>query len=111
MENRESIGNVTMLGKKVRVYNLLLFYRYVLEEYCTVRRSYLVQTFIEALTKGGPDNNPPPIEVHAHDPQKYVGDILAWLNQAILIERDNIHILVEKCNKAGIYRHFFRFQI
>ncbi|XP_044732547.1 conserved oligomeric Golgi complex subunit 6 isoform X2 [Chrysoperla carnea] len=96
-------SNIDLLTECLsRLQDRTVLFKYVLEEYCTVRRSYLVQTFIEALTKGGPDNNPPPIEVHAHDPQKYVGDILAWLNQAILIERDNIHILVEKCNKADI---------
>lgn len=84
-----------------RLQDKTVLFKYVLEEYCTVRRSYLVQTFIEALTHGGPDEKPPPIEHHAHDPQKYVGDMLAWLNQAFRQERDNVHLLLEKCNKNG----------
>jgi hypothetical protein len=29
-----------------------------------------------------------PIEVHAHDPLRYLGDMLAWIHQAIATERE-----------------------
>ena len=44
--------------------------------------------FITALTRGGPSGMPRPIEVHAHDPQRYLGDMLAWVHQALASERD-----------------------
>jgi len=79
------------------------------DEICTVRRSVLAQMFIDALTKGkriyksytnqkkkkfffpsylgGPNGTPRPMELHAHDPMRYVSDMLAWLHQALASER------------------------
>ena len=48
----------------------------------------LVRRFINALTKGGPNGFPRPIEVHAHDPLRYLGDMLAWVHQAVASERE-----------------------
>ena len=31
---------------------------------------------------------PRPIEIHAHDPLRYVGDMLAWVHQSIAGERE-----------------------
>jgi hypothetical protein len=42
--------------------------------------------FHAALTVGGPGGTPRPIEMHAHDPLRYVGDMLAWLHQAVASE-------------------------
>lgn len=39
--------------------------------------------------------------MHAHDHKRYVGDMLAWLHQAIPIEKENILILVKDCDKTG----------
>lgn len=43
---------------------------------------------MDALTRGGPGGLPRPIEIHAHDPLRYVGDMLAWVHQAIAGERE-----------------------
>jgi hypothetical protein len=40
---------------------------------------------------------PRPIEWHAHDPQRYVGDMLAWLHQATPTENENIRALLKSC--------------
>ena len=78
-----------------------VLFKYVLDEYATTRRAILVRNFIDALTRG-----PKPIEEHSSDHQRYVGDMLAWLHQAIPTERDALHHLVQQCNKeecqAGI---------
>ena len=37
------------------------------------RHGALFQRFIAALTRGGPGGTPRPIEMHAHDPRRYVG--------------------------------------
>ena len=50
------------------------------------RQSTLLAFFLEALTRGGPSGFPRPIELHAHDPIRYVGDMLAWIHQAIAAE-------------------------
>ena len=31
---------------------------------------------------------PRPMEVHAHDPLRYLGDMLAWVHQSLASERD-----------------------
>ncbi|KIK92098.1 hypothetical protein PAXRUDRAFT_830282 [Paxillus rubicundulus Ve08.2h10] len=50
------------------------------------RQSTLLALFLDALTRGGPSGLPRPIELHAHDPIRYVGDMLAWVHQAIAAE-------------------------
>lgn len=70
-------------------------------EYCTSRRAVLVRFFLDALTKGGPGGSPSPIEMHAHDVKRYVGDMLAWLHQAIPLERENLNILLKSVDKIG----------
>ena len=69
-------------------------FRLVIEEFCAARRSLLVKAFLDALTVGGPYGTPKPIELHAHDPLRYVGDMLAWLHQAVPTEADNLKLLL-----------------
>ncbi|KAI0345229.1 oligomeric complex COG6 [Trametopsis cervina] len=52
------------------------------------RQSTLLTAFTTALTRGGRGGLPRPIELHAHDPLRYVGDMLAWVHQAIAAERE-----------------------
>lgn len=61
-----------------------------------------MRAFIDALTQGGPGGTPKPIEMHAHDPKRYVGDMLAWLHQTMPNERENLLILLKGCNKTGV---------
>jgi hypothetical protein len=59
-----------------------------------MRHNALFRRFISALTRGGPGGMPRPIEVHAHDPLRYVGDMLGWLHQVC---HEN---LMDECFKA-----------
>ena len=52
------------------------------------RQATLLSAFVTALTRGGPSGFPRPIELHAHDPIRYLGDILAWVHQTIAAERE-----------------------
>jgi hypothetical protein len=52
-----------------------------------------MSSFLTALTRGGPSGLPRPIELHAHDPMRYVGDMLAWVHQAIAAEREFLESL------------------
>ncbi|KAI9031381.1 oligomeric Golgi complex subunit 6 [Hyaloraphidium curvatum] len=65
-----------------------LLFRSAVDDVVAVRRSAIVRQFIDALTRGGPGGTPRPIELHAHDPVRYVGDMLAWLHQAAAGERE-----------------------
>ncbi|TFK19198.1 COG6-domain-containing protein [Coprinopsis marcescibilis] len=59
----------------------------------STRQTSLLSSFITALTRGGPSGLPRPIELHAHDPMRYVGDMLAWVHQAIAAEREFLETL------------------
>lgn len=72
----------------------------------TTRSSAIANMFIEALTRGtdcskngrtgGKESSAAaarPIELHAHDPIRYVGDILAWVHQAMASEREFLESL------------------
>ncbi|KAJ2636622.1 Golgi transport complex subunit 6 [Coemansia sp. RSA 1286] len=60
----------------------------VVAEISRARCEALGRDFIGALTKGGPGVAPRPIEAHAGDPQRYVGDMLAWVHQACASEKE-----------------------
>lgn len=57
------------------------------------RQSALLGLFLDALTRGGPSGLPRPIELHAHDPLRYIGDMLAWVHQAIAAECEMLESL------------------
>ena len=97
-----------------------------MDEYATARRGAVVRGFIDALTRGrpipgspptspvgdGPEElgrahgGPRPIELHAHDPQRYIGDMLAWLHQASASERESITQLLSECEKRKFFLIF-----
>ena len=53
------------------------------------RRSQLVQKFVLALTQGGPSGQVfRAMDLHVHDAVRYVGDMLAWMHQAIASEEE-----------------------
>ncbi|KAH6830622.1 oligomeric golgi complex subunit [Perilla frutescens var. hirtella] len=59
-----------------------------------MRHNALFRRFISALTCGGHGGLPRPIEVHAHDPLRYVGNMLGWLHQALASERELVLALI-----------------
>ncbi|XP_078442754.1 oligomeric golgi complex subunit [Wolffia australiana] len=72
-----------------------VLFKYCAEEVANMRHHALFRRFLSALTRGGPGGVPRPIEVHAHDPLRYVGDMLGWLHQALASERELIHTLLD----------------
>ncbi|XP_050693189.1 conserved oligomeric Golgi complex subunit 6-like [Eriocheir sinensis] len=74
-----------------------VLFNLVVEEWVVVRRGWLVRGFLDALTIGGPGGAPRPIELQAHDPLRYVGDMLAWVHQALPSEREAAQTLFAKC--------------
>ena len=61
----------------------------------SLRQTTILAAFIAALTRGGPGGYPRPIELHAHEPTRYVGDMLAWVHQATAGEREFLESLFE----------------
>ena len=70
--------------------------RHAAEEAAAARGQALFGRFIAALTRGGPGGVPRPMESHAHDPRRYVGDMCAWLHQACAGERELMHALMDE---------------
>lgn len=86
---------------------------YCLDEYATARRGTVVQGFIDALTRNGGRSRDHqqqyrPIELHAHDPIRYTGDILAWLHQSVASEKENLVQLLAECDKCQFWPSFTR---
>ncbi|XP_049582311.1 conserved oligomeric Golgi complex subunit 6 [Syngnathus scovelli] len=79
-----------------------ILYKYALDEFGTARRNAVVRGFIDALTRGGPGGTPRPIEMHSHDPMRYIGDMLAWLHQASASEREHLEALLKQVTLQGV---------
>lgn len=79
-----------------------VLFKYSIDEYANARRAAIVRGFIDALTRGGPGGMPRPIELHSHDPLRYVGDMLAWLHQTIASEKEMIEGVLRKCSKENL---------
>eukprot|EP01132_Coremiostelium_polycephalum_P009376 gene9376-11518_t len=73
-----------------------LLLRYCLEDISTYRSKVIGTGFITALTLGGPNGVPRPIEINAHDPQRYLGDMLAWIHQTLASEFEILSLLLGK---------------
>ncbi|XP_028577952.2 conserved oligomeric Golgi complex subunit 6 [Podarcis muralis] len=82
-----------------------VLYKYTLDEFATARRSAVVRGFIDALTRGGPGGTPRPIEMHSHDPLRYVGDMLAWLHQATASEKEHLEALLKHITTEGVEKN------
>jgi len=70
------------------------------------RRTQLVQKFIVALTQGGSGSGSSgrgsvgrAIDLHAHDAVRYVGDMLAWMHQAVASEEEFLHAVFGENDK------------
>ncbi|XP_055334711.1 conserved oligomeric Golgi complex subunit 6-like [Paramacrobiotus metropolitanus] len=59
----------------------------VLEEYALIRKTYLLNAFISALTQGS-SMSARPLELHSYDTLRYATDILGWIHQAVATEKD-----------------------
>ena len=76
-------------------------HRYCVEEVSRTRHNALFRRFITALTRGGPGGVPRPIESHASDPRRYVGDMLGWLHQAAAGEKELVAALLGGASADG----------
>lgn len=68
-----------------------------LDLFAETREQILSDSFFTALTGSSPsgveDRSIKPIELAAHDPLRYVGDMLAWIHSAAVSEREALEIL------------------
>lgn len=67
-----------------------------LDFFAEAREHTLSDAFYAALTgasTGGDEPHQKPIELHAHDPLRYVGDMLAWTHASAVSEREALESL------------------
>ncbi|OUM61080.1 hypothetical protein PIROE2DRAFT_62725 [Piromyces sp. E2] len=72
-----------------------VLFQLCMDEIAQIRREAIVKSFIDALTIGGPEGIPRPIEFFAHDPLRYIGDMLAWIHQTLASEREMLQGLFD----------------
>lgn len=70
-----------------------VLFQSILDEIVLLRKNVVQRAFIEALTEGGPGGIPRPIDMYAHDPLRYIGDILAWVHQSSASEKEMMESL------------------
>ncbi|KAI9020905.1 oligomeric Golgi complex subunit 6-like protein [Phycomyces nitens] len=100
-ESRSSFGNdsIDVSSLMVKALSALqhrpVLLQTILDELAGARREAVARAFINALTRGGPGGTPRPIELQAHDSQRYIGDMLAWVHQACASEREMLESLFQ----------------
>ncbi|KAJ2508608.1 Golgi transport complex subunit 6 [Coemansia sp. RSA 2052] len=62
-------------------------------EIARARREAVGRAFVAALVRGGAGGTPRPIDAHAGDAPRYVGDMLAWAHQACAEETELLDAL------------------
>ncbi|KAK5979245.1 Component of oligomeric golgi complex 6 [Trichostrongylus colubriformis] len=75
--------------------------KYALDEVCTARKNQILRLYIDALTKGTHSNGKP-IELMSHDPLRYMGDMLAWIYEALEGEKELLQMLLKECDPQVI---------
>ncbi|KAJ6236196.1 component of oligomeric golgi complex 6 [Anaeramoeba flamelloides] len=78
----------TLKNRKVLLQNCI-------EELAKSRSEGILKGFITALTIGGENGTPAPIEIHSHDAVRFIGDMLAWTHQSLASEKELISWLLE----------------
>jgi len=91
-------------GVLKRVLKLLrerpVYFNHCLRDIGRVRKQALQQRFLEALTQGEAAYGARPIDLHAGDPVRYVGDMLAWIHENVTTESDALAALMDQDMQA-----------
>ena len=58
-----------------------------------MRRKIVLEDLMEALTQGENALSARAIDIQAHDPLRYLGDILAWTHQAVAGEKEILTLI------------------
>lgn len=64
-----------------------------MDSFSEMRRKVVVKDFLEALTQGENALSARAIDIQAHDPLRYLGDILAWTHQAVAGEKEILTLI------------------
>ncbi|KAF8459453.1 oligomeric Golgi complex subunit 6 [Terfezia claveryi] len=76
-----------------------------LDFFSDARQKILLQSFFDALTGSEQEianGTAKPIELYAHDPLRYIGDMLAWLHSTTVSEQEALEVLFIAGEDASI---------
>ncbi|PVU95006.1 hypothetical protein BB561_002105 [Smittium simulii] len=93
--------NTTLVKSINQLSDRPAFYSAIIRNLTNLRCDRLKKKFINALIMGGPSGVPRPIEVHASDPIRYVGDMLAWVHQAQASEIETLEIFIPSSRSSN----------
>eukprot|EP00927_Polykrikos_kofoidii_P048851 TRINITY_DN43033_c0_g1_i1.p1 TRINITY_DN43033_c0_g1~~TRINITY_DN43033_c0_g1_i1.p1 ORF type:complete len:694 (-),score=154.48 TRINITY_DN43033_c0_g1_i1:56-2137(-) len=72
-----------------------VYFNHCIRDLSRVRRQALVQRFFDALSSRGDGvTGTRPLEIQAGDPERYIGDMLAWIHQNTATEKDAVSVLM-----------------
>ncbi len=66
-----------------------------------VRQQTILSHFMNAISKGFPDKKIPPIEIVAHDPFRYIGDMLSLVLELAMSEKTFVEQVFR--DKKGLF--------
>ncbi|XP_050543200.1 conserved oligomeric Golgi complex subunit 6 isoform X2 [Daktulosphaira vitifoliae] len=99
--DKESNSNGPLLVSAMEVLqDRPVLFKYVLEEYCTVRQAIVAQMFIDALTVNS--SNDVSLKTFSKDVRLYVNNMLSWLIDYIPKERKYLTYLLKNCDKMNV---------
>ncbi len=88
-----------------------VLFKHCMDEYTTVRRSAVSHAFIEALTRGRSSGSTsgssstssahhyPAMERYSADIRRYVSDMLSFIYQTVVLERETLSTLLKLCDQ------------
>ncbi|XP_025416462.1 conserved oligomeric Golgi complex subunit 6 isoform X2 [Sipha flava] len=92
-------GPLLVLAMEVLQDRPVLF-KYVLEEYCTVRQAAIAQRFIDALAAN--NSNDTSLKTFSKDIRQYINNMLSWLIDHVPMERKYLTYLLKNCDKLNV---------
>lgn len=82
-------------------------FRYVLEEYCTVRQAVVAQRFIDALATNSANDTS--AKTFSKDIRQYINNMLSWLIDNVPVERKFLMYLLKNCDKISENELVFKY--
>ncbi|XP_017462086.1 PREDICTED: conserved oligomeric Golgi complex subunit 6-like, partial [Rhagoletis zephyria] len=91
-----------------------VLFKHCMDEYTTVRRSAVSHAFIEALTRGRSSGSTsgssstssahhyPAMERYSADIRRYVSDMLSFIYQTVVLERETLSTLLKLCDRQRL---------
>eukprot|EP01071_Lankesteria_metandrocarpae_P002498 Lankesteria_metandrocarpae@DN2363_c0_g1_i1.p1 len=99
--SRTAVGDGLLRSALSEMKSNPAYFKLCAKDIARVRRHVLLHSFYSALTRGGPNSNPRPIELYAADIARYSSDMLAWIHQRTAAEIEFVTGLLDVNLRTG----------